>query len=89
MRKRTYDADINRVVAKTFKFLRNNGVPRHWSKTIAADTEFDPEDRFHQKVLSLRGKGVAPLTPTVLAPEPNSQTFIYNNKTFYLNLFVN
>jgi len=33
MNKRTYDIDLNKVVAKTFKFLRNNGVPKHWSKT--------------------------------------------------------
>lgn len=30
-------------------------------KTIVADTEFDAEDRFHQKVIALGGKGVAPL----------------------------
>jgi len=30
-------------------------------KTIVADTEFDAEERFHQKVLTLGGKGVAPL----------------------------
>lgn len=30
-------------------------------KTVVADTEFDAEDRFHQKVLELGGKGVAPL----------------------------
>ena len=33
MRKRTYDVDLNKVVGKTFKFLRNHDVPRHWSKT--------------------------------------------------------
>ena len=33
MRKRTYDVDLNKVVEKTFKFLRNQDVPRHWSKT--------------------------------------------------------
>ena len=33
MRKRTYDVDLNKVVAKTFKFLRNHDVPKHWSKT--------------------------------------------------------
>ena len=33
MRKRTYDVDLNKVVEKTFKFLRNHDVPRHWSKT--------------------------------------------------------
>lgn len=30
---KTYDVDLNKVVAKTFKFLRNNDVPMHWSKT--------------------------------------------------------
>ena len=33
MRKRTYDVDLNKVVEKTFKFLRNHDVPMHWSKT--------------------------------------------------------
>jgi hypothetical protein len=33
MHKRTYDIDLNKVVAKTFKFLRNHDVPKHWSKT--------------------------------------------------------
>lgn len=33
MIKRTYDVDINKVVAKTFKFLRNHDVPKHLSKT--------------------------------------------------------
>ena len=30
-------------------------------KTIVADTEFDAEERFHQRVIELGGKGVAPL----------------------------
>jgi len=30
---RTYDVDLNKVVEKTFKFCRNHGVPKHWSKT--------------------------------------------------------
>ena len=30
-------------------------------KTVAADTEFDAEERFHQAVIALGGKGVAPL----------------------------
>lgn len=30
-------------------------------KTVVADTEFDAEERFHQKIIKLRGKGVAPL----------------------------
>jgi|TARA_Y100000310_G_C20487648_1_gene717611 hypothetical protein len=33
MHKRTYDVDLNKVVEKTFKFLRNHDVPEHWSKT--------------------------------------------------------
>jgi len=33
MRKRTYDVDLNKVVEKTFKFLRNHDVPKHLSKT--------------------------------------------------------
>lgn len=33
MRKRTYDVELNKVVEKTFKFLRNHDVPEHWSKT--------------------------------------------------------
>lgn len=30
-------------------------------KTVAADTEFDAEERFHEQVLAAGGKGVAPL----------------------------
>lgn len=33
MRKRTYDVDINKVVGKTFEFLKRYDVPRYWSKT--------------------------------------------------------
>ena len=33
MRKRTYDVDLNKVVAKTLKFLRTHDIPKHWSKT--------------------------------------------------------
>src|SRR3989338_2121465 len=33
MRKRTYDVDLNKLVGKIFKFLRNHDVPKHWSKT--------------------------------------------------------
>ena len=33
MNERTYDVDLNKVVEKTFKFLRNHDVPKHWSKT--------------------------------------------------------
>lgn len=32
MYKRTYDVELNKVVDKTFKFLRNSDVPKHWSK---------------------------------------------------------
>src|SRR3989338_696935 len=31
--KKSYDVDINKVVAKTQKFLRCHDVPKHWSKT--------------------------------------------------------
>lgn len=30
---RTYSVNLKKVVKKTYKFLRNNDVPRHWSKT--------------------------------------------------------
>ncbi|MFH1849627.1 MAG: hypothetical protein ABH879_05560 [archaeon] len=30
---RTYDVDLNKVVAKTFDFCRYHDVPTHWSKT--------------------------------------------------------
>ncbi|MCH8004412.1 MAG: hypothetical protein IH934_07335 [Nanoarchaeota archaeon] len=33
MNERTYDVELNKVVEKTFKFLRNHDVPKHWSKT--------------------------------------------------------
>ena len=33
MNERTYDVELNKVVDKTFKFLRNHDVPKHWSKT--------------------------------------------------------
>lgn len=33
MPKRTYDVDLNKVVGKTFDFLKKQDVPRHWSKT--------------------------------------------------------
>lgn len=52
-----------------FKYSKRNGLDDldkllgSWvkGKTIVADTEFDAEDRFHQKVIDLGGKGVAPL----------------------------
>ncbi len=33
MRKRTYDVDLNKLIAKTFQFLESHDVPKHWSKT--------------------------------------------------------
>lgn len=30
---KTYDVELNKVVGKTLKFLRNHDVPEHWSKT--------------------------------------------------------
>jgi len=30
---KTYDVDLNKVVEKTYKFLRRHDVPKHWSKT--------------------------------------------------------
>ena len=30
---KTYDVELNKVVAKTIKFLRNHDVPRHWSRS--------------------------------------------------------
>ena len=33
MNERTYDVELNKVVEKTFKFLRNHDVPKHWSRT--------------------------------------------------------
>jgi len=42
--------DVDKILGKWVK-----------GKTIVADTEFDAEDRFHQKVINLGGKGVAPL----------------------------
>jgi len=33
MNERTYDVELNKVVEKIFKFCRNHGVPKHWSKT--------------------------------------------------------
>jgi hypothetical protein len=32
LRKRTYDVDINKVVDRTFQFLKRHDVPKHWSK---------------------------------------------------------
>jgi hypothetical protein len=57
------------VDAVIFKYPKRNGlddlqkVLGSWVKgrTVVADTEFDAEDRFHQRVMELGGKGVAPL----------------------------
>ena len=57
--------------AVLFKNHRRNGlddIPKlmnDWvrGKTVAADTEFDAEERFHQLVLQAGGKGVVPLRP--------------------------
>ena len=57
------------VEAVIFKYHKRSGlddldkVLGKWvkGKTIVADTEFDAEDRFHQKVIGLGGKGIAPL----------------------------
>lgn len=42
--------DLNKILGKWVK-----------GKTVVADTEFDAEERFHQRVIELGGKGVAPL----------------------------
>lgn len=60
---------IRIVDAVIYKYHKRSGlddlnkVLGDWVKgrTVVADTEFDAEDRFHQKVISLGGKGVAPL----------------------------
>ena len=57
------------VDAVIFKYHKRNGLDDldkmlgGWvkGKTVVADTEFDAEERFHQKVIELGGKGVAPL----------------------------
>ena len=57
------------VDAVIYKYSRRNGLDDldkllgSWvqGKTVVADTEFDAEERFHQKVHALGGKGVAPL----------------------------
>src|SRR3989344_3049651 len=57
------------VDAVIFKYHKRSGLDDldkilgNWvkGKTIVADTEFDAEERFHQKVIELGGKGVAPL----------------------------
>ena len=30
---KTYDIELNKVVEKTFKFLRYHDIPQHWSQT--------------------------------------------------------
>jgi hypothetical protein len=60
---------IRIIDAIIFKYSKRNGLDDvdkilgNWvkGKTIVADMEFDAEDRFHQKVLKLGGKGVVPL----------------------------
>lgn len=57
------------IDAVIYKYPKRNGLDDldkilgKWveNRTVVADTEFDAEDRFHQKVISLGGKGVAPL----------------------------
>ena len=57
------------IDAVIFKYNKRSGlddlnkVLGNWvkGKTVVADTEFDAEERFHQRVFSLGGKGVAPL----------------------------
>lgn len=57
------------IDAVIYKYSKRSGlddldkVLGRWvkNKTVVADTEFDAEDRFHQKVIALGGKGVAPL----------------------------
>lgn len=59
---RIFDAvmykDHHRSGLDDIPILMNNWVR---GKTVAADTEFDAEDRFHQLVIAAGGKGVAPL----------------------------
>ena len=57
------------VDAVIYKYSKRSGlddlnkVLGNWvkGKTVVADTEFDAEERFHQSVIELGGKGVAPL----------------------------
>ena len=57
------------IDAVMFKYHKRSGLDDlnkilgNWvrNRTIVADTEFDAEERFHQKVIELGGKGVAPL----------------------------
>ena len=57
------------IDAVIYKYSKRNGLDDlnkllgSWvkGKTVVADTEFDAEERFHQKVIELGGKGVAPL----------------------------
>lgn len=57
------------IDAVMFKYPKRNGLDDldkilgKWveGKTVVADTEFDAEDRFHQKIIELGGKSVAPL----------------------------
>lgn len=57
------------IDAVIFKYHKRSGLddiekvlgPWVKNKTVVADTEFDAEEKFHEKVLALGGKGVAPL----------------------------
>ena len=57
------------IDAVIFKYHKRSGLDDldkilgDWvkGKTVVADTEFDAEERFHEKVIALGGKGVAPL----------------------------
>ena len=57
------------IDAVMFKYHKRSGLDDlekilgDWvkGKTVVADTEFDAEERFHEKVIGLGGKGVAPL----------------------------
>ena len=57
------------IDAIIFKYSKRSGLDDlekllgSWvkGKTVVADTEFDAEERFHQKVIALGGKGVASL----------------------------
>jgi len=57
------------IDAIIFKYHKRSGLddldkilgPWVKGKTVVADTEFDAEERFHEKIINLGGKGVAPL----------------------------
>lgn len=82
MSKRTYDIDINKTVAKTLKFLRNNDVPMHWSKTknekydvhlmIVLYVLFCMADKSYKRLRRLLES--CPPTDLIIEPVPNSST---------------